>query len=86
MTPSGAKPQRKMREASISLKSDLQAGKQLKFVDVFVLKVPDVASHRFHLTEGEVHVEKDTIVIMVVSNQKVMVPKYVKKMKSINIL
>ena len=85
MTPSGATPQRKMREASISLKSNLQAGKQLKF-DVFVLKVPDVASHRFHLTEGEVHVEKDTIVIMVVSNQKVMVPKYVKKMKSINIL
>ena len=58
MTPSGAKPQRKMREASISLKSDLQAGKQLKFVDVYVLKVPDMASHRFHLTEGEVHVEK----------------------------
>ncbi len=44
-----------MREAAGSLKSDLQAKKKLKILDVFVLKLPDVDSHRFHLTEGEVH-------------------------------
>jgi hypothetical protein len=53
--PNGDKPQRKMREAAISFKSDLQSGKELDIVDTFVLKLPDVSSHKFHITEGEVH-------------------------------
>ena len=53
--PNGDKPQRKMREAAASFKSDLKSGKKFEILDVFVLKLPDADSHRFHLTEGEVH-------------------------------
>ena len=55
VSPNGDKPQRKMREAAASFKSDLKCGKKLDILDVFVLKLPDADSHRFHLTEGEVH-------------------------------
>ena len=43
-----------MRDAALLLKADVQAGKQLLIVDQFVLKLPDVDSHRYHVTEGEV--------------------------------
>ena len=43
-----------MRDAALLLKADVQAGKQLLIVDQFVLKLPDVNSHRYHVTEGEV--------------------------------
>ena len=56
VSPNGdIEPQRKMREAAASFKSDLKSGKKLEILDVFVLKLPDADSHRFHLTEGEVH-------------------------------
>ena len=43
-----------MREAASLFKSDLQAEKQLVIVDQFLIKLPDVDSHKFHPTEGEV--------------------------------
>lgn len=43
-----------MRDAALSLKADVQAGKQLLVVNQFILKLPDVNSHRYHATEGEV--------------------------------
>ena len=52
--PNGQKPQRKMREAATLLKENMLAGKKLKIVDQFAIKLPDVNSHKFHATEGEV--------------------------------
>ena len=43
-----------MREAATLLRADVQAGKKLVVVNQFVLKLPDVNSHKFHVTEGEV--------------------------------
>jgi hypothetical protein len=43
-----------MRQAARSVKADVQAGKQLVVVNQFVVKLPDVNSHKFHITEGEV--------------------------------
>lgn len=43
-----------MRAAAARLKGDLQQGKDIETVQVFVLKLPDAAVHQFHVTEGEV--------------------------------
>ena len=45
-----------MREAARSLKADVEVGKQLVLLDQFVIKLPDVNSHKFHVTKGEVDV------------------------------
>ena len=45
-----------MREAAALLKADLQAGKKLAIVNQFAIKLPDVNSHKFHTTEGEVDI------------------------------
>ena len=43
-----------MRTAAALLKEDLKAGKELVVVDEFQIKFPEVNSHQFHTTEGEV--------------------------------
>ena len=45
-----------MRTAAALLKEDLKAGKELVVVDEFQIKFPEVNSHQFHTTEGEVYV------------------------------
>ena len=54
LAPDGKKPERQMRAAAARLKGDLQQGKDIETVQVFVLKLPDAAAHQFHVTEGEV--------------------------------
>ena len=66
-----------MREAAASLKSDLEAGKKLKILDMFVLKLPNVDSHRFHLTEGEVNCMKNFYVsILIAAFMMTLVSEY----------
>ena len=43
-----------MRTAAALLKEDLKAGKEPVVVDEFQIKFPEVNSHQFHTTEGEV--------------------------------
>ena len=54
LAPDGKKPERRMRAAAARLKGDLQQGKDIETVQIFVLKLPDTAAHQLHVTEGEV--------------------------------
>ena len=55
MVSGDTKPRRKMQENTAMLKAALESRKEVQLVDEFHLKLPDVSSHRYHVTtDGEV--------------------------------
>lgn len=54
VTPGAAKPRRRMQEKTTLLKTALKSWKELKIDDQFLLKLPNMDSHEYYVTEGEV--------------------------------